>query len=121
MRIEYHRTLIADRARNRALHAALGQVIRKGETVVADIGAGTGLLGLMAARLGAREVYLYEMADVAGVAAEVLKKNRVKNCHLMPCSSLDMVDPPRARCRDFRNARQLCVRREYDRNTKRRT
>lgn len=95
MRIEYHRTLIADRARNRALFAALKAVIRKGETVVADIGAGTGVIGLMAARLGAKEVYLYEMAEVAGVAAEILKKNRVHNCHLMPCSSLDMVEPPR--------------------------
>ena len=50
MRIEYHRTLIADRVRNDAFKAALSRVIRKGETVVADIGAGTGLLGLMAAR-----------------------------------------------------------------------
>lgn len=96
MRIEYHRTLIADRVRNRALFAALKAVIRKGETVVADIGAGTGLIGLMAARLGAKHVYLYEMAEVAAVAAEVLKQNRVRNCELMPCSSLEMVDPPRA-------------------------
>lgn len=95
MRIEYHRTLIADGVRNAALFAALEHVIGKGETVVADIGAGTGLIGLMAARLGAREVYLYEMAEVAGVAAEIVKKNRARNCHVMPCSSLDMVDPPR--------------------------
>lgn len=95
MRIEYHRTLIADHVRNRALLAALKQVVNKGQTTVADIGAGTGLLGLMAARLGAKDVYLYEMAEVAGVADEVLKKNRVKNCHLMPFSSRDMVDPPR--------------------------
>ena len=95
MRIEYHRTLIADRVRNRALMEALKKIIRKGETVVADIGAGTGLIGLMAARLGAKEVHLYEMAEVVAVADEVLKRNRVRNCHLMPCSSLDMVDPPR--------------------------
>lgn len=95
MRIEYHRTLIADRVRNRALFAALRKLIRKGETTVADIGAGTGLIGMMAARLGAREVFLYEMAEVASVAAEVQKRNRARNCHLLPCSSLEMVDPPR--------------------------
>jgi len=95
MRIEYHRTLIADRVRNDAFKAALSRVIRKGETVVADIGAGTGLLGLMASRLGAREVYLYEMAEVAAVAQEILKKNRARNCHLMPCHSTEMQDPPR--------------------------
>lgn len=94
MRIEYHRTLIADRVRNEALFAALKSVIRKGETVVADIGAGTGLLGLMAAKLGAKEVYLYEAAEVAGVAAQILKANRARNCHLMPCHSTEMQDPP---------------------------
>lgn len=96
MRIEYHRTLIADRVRNEAFHAALTRVVEKGRTVVADIGAGTGLLGLMAAKLGAKDVYLYETAEVAGVAVEVLKANRAKNCHLMPCHSAEMQDPPKA-------------------------
>ena len=94
MRIEYHRTLIADRVRNEALFAALKAVIRKGETVVADIGAGTGLLGLMASKLGAKTVYLYETAEVAGVAHQILKANKARNCHLMPCHSTEMHDPP---------------------------
>lgn len=96
MRIEYHRTLIADRIRNEAFHRALKSVIETGHTTVADIGAGTGLLGLMAAHLGAREVYLYETAEVAGVATQVLKANRARACHLMPCHSTEMQDPPRA-------------------------
>jgi hypothetical protein len=95
MRIEYHRTLIADRVRNQAFEAALRAVIKKGETTVADIGTGTGLLALMAAKLGAREVFLYETAEVAGVAAKVLKANRARNCHLIPCHSTEMVDPPK--------------------------
>jgi SAM-dependent methyltransferase len=95
MRIEYHRTLIADGVRNAAFEAALRQVIKKGETVVADVGAGTGLLGLLAARLGAREVHLYEVGAVAGVAREILKRNRARNCHLMPCHSTEMQDPSR--------------------------
>jgi len=93
MRIEYHRTLIADRVRNEAFWAALSKVIRKGETIVADIGAGTGLLAVMAARLGAREVYLYETAEIAGIAAEVIKKNKLRNCHLIPCHSTEMQNP----------------------------
>ena len=95
MRIEYHRTLIADRARNDAFHRALSKCIVKGKTVVADIGAGTGLLGMMAAKLGAREVFLYETAEVAGVAAAHLKANRAKACHILPCHSTEMQDPPR--------------------------
>ncbi|MDO9383931.1 MAG: 50S ribosomal protein L11 methyltransferase [Hyphomicrobiaceae bacterium] len=95
MRIEYHRTLIADRVRNDAFHRALAKSIVKGKTVVADIGAGTGLLGLMAAKLGAREVFLYETAEVAAVAAAHLKANRAKACHIIPCHSTEMQDPPR--------------------------
>jgi len=95
MRIEYHRTLIADRVRNEAFGRALASVIKRGETTVADIGAGTGLLALMAVRLGAREVFLYEAAEVAGVAAKALKANRARNCHLFPCHSTEMVDPPK--------------------------
>ena len=95
MRIEYHRTLIADRVRNQAFEAALRAVIKKGITSVADIGAGTGLLALMAVKLGAREVFLYEAAEVAGVAAKILKANGARNCHLFPCHSTEMVDPPK--------------------------
>ncbi|MEQ1711798.1 MAG: 50S ribosomal protein L11 methyltransferase [Hyphomicrobium sp.] len=96
MRIEYHRTLIADGVRNRAFRDALQAVIVPGVTTVADIGAGTGLLGLIASKLGAKEVYLYETAEVAGVAAEILKRNRATNCHLFPCHSTEMDDPPLA-------------------------
>lgn len=95
MRIEYHRTLIADAVRNDAFRQALAAVIERGKTTVADIGAGTGLIGLMAARLGARAVHLYEAAEVAGVAAETLRRNRAKSCHLYPCHSTEMDDPPR--------------------------
>lgn len=95
MRIEYHRTLIADHVRNSVLYDALKAVIVPGQTTVADIGAGTGLLGLMAARLGAKEVYLYETAEVAGVAEQVIAASGFENCWLMPCHSSEMQEPPK--------------------------
>ncbi|HMN36668.1 MAG TPA: 50S ribosomal protein L11 methyltransferase [Hyphomicrobium sp.] len=95
MRIEYHRTLIADKVRNEAFYKALKAAIVPGRTIVADIGAGTGVLGLMASKLGAREVLLFEVSEVAGVAAKVLKANRAKNCQVIPCHSTEFHDPPR--------------------------
>jgi len=96
MRIDYHRTLIADTVRNEAFFAALKAVIIPGVTTVADIGAGTGLLGLMAHKLGAKSVTLYETAAVGAVAQAILKANRAKGCTLIPCHSAEMIDPPRA-------------------------
>lgn len=95
MRIEYHRTLIADKVRNDAFYQALKAVIVPGKTIVADIGAGTGLLGLMASKLGARDVLLFEVAEVAQVATKVLKANRAKNCQIIPCHSTEFQNPPR--------------------------
>ena len=95
MRIEYHRTLLADRVRNAALHAALARLIVKGETTVADIGAGTGFLGFLAARLGARRVDLYEAAGVASVARKLLRQNRLRNCRLFEMHSTEVMDPDR--------------------------
>ena len=95
MRIEYHRTLLADRVRNAAFHAALERVIVKGETVVADIGAGTGFLGFMAAKLGAARVDLYEAAEIAEVARKLLRHNRVANCRIAEMHSTQVAAPDR--------------------------
>ena len=93
MRIEYHRTLLADRVRNAAFHAALSGLIVKGETTVADIGAGTGFLGFLAAKLGAKRVDLYETAEIAAVARKLLRHNRLANCRIAEMHSTDVAAP----------------------------
>ncbi len=95
MRIEYHRTLLADRVRNAAFQAALARVVVTGVTTVADIGAGTGFLGFLAAKLGARRVDLYEAAGVAGVARKLLRHNRLSNCRLFDMHSTEAIEPER--------------------------
>jgi SAM-dependent methyltransferase len=95
MRIEYHRTLLADRVRNAAFHAALARHIVKGETTVADIGAGTGFLGFLAAKLGAKRVDLYERAEIAAVARKLLRHNRLSNCRIAEVHSTDVASPDR--------------------------
>jgi protein arginine N-methyltransferase 1 len=95
MRIEYHRTLLADRVRNEAFHAALRQRIVPGATTVADIGAGTGFLGFLAAKLGALRVDLYEAAEVALLARRLVTRNRLANCRIAQVHSTEVVDPDR--------------------------
>src|SRR5688572_7397167 len=95
MRIEYHRTLIADRVRLDAYRRALAQVIRKGHSTVADIGTGTGVLAMLAAKLGAKKVYAYEKADIGAVAERLVKLNKLRNIEVIPARSTEIIDPPR--------------------------
>lgn len=72
---DWHRSILADEVRNAAYDAALRRVVRPGSRVL-DIGAGSGLLAMMAARAGATEVVSCEMsAAMAGVAAEIVRLN----------------------------------------------
>lgn len=95
MRIEYHRTLIADQVRIAAFHEALSRVIEKGRTTVADIGTGTGLLAFLAARLGAKKVLAYETAEIGAVAEKLKALNRMKAVDLIPGSSTEIIEPVR--------------------------
>lgn len=93
MRIEYHRTLLADRVRNAAFHAALKSVIKPGETLVADIGTGTGFLGFLAAKLGAKRVDMYDEGDIAEVARKLLRHNGLKTCRIAHVHSTAIAEP----------------------------
>lgn len=95
MLIEFHRRMLADEVRSAAFEAALRRVIRPGETTVADIGAGTGVLGFMAQRLGAREVHLVERGAVIELAARLADANRIPGLHFWQADSGDIADPPR--------------------------
>jgi protein arginine N-methyltransferase 1 len=95
MRIEYHRTLVADRVRVAAFRDALAGLIEKGRSVVVDIGTGTGILAMLAARLGAKKVYAYEKAEIGAVAERLIKTNRLRNIEVIPARSTEIIDPPR--------------------------
>ena len=96
MRIEYHRTLIADRVRITAFQEALSRVIVKGKSTVADIGTGTGLLAFLAAKLGARKVWAYEAAEIGAVAEKLKSLNRMRAVELIPGRSTEIIEPERA-------------------------
>jgi protein arginine N-methyltransferase 1 len=94
MSIEFHRRMLADRVRHDAFRKALGQTIEPGKSVVADIGAGTGVLAFFARELGAREVWLYEPGAALALAEAIAVRNGIDGLNLVPARSLDVVDPP---------------------------
>lgn len=57
-----HGLMIADAVRMDAYQAALERTVRPG-SIVLDVGTGTGMMALMACRLGARRVYAVEPGD----------------------------------------------------------
>lgn len=94
MLIEFHRRMLADEVRAAAFEAALRRVIVPGQTRVADIGAGTGVLAFMASRLGAKEVHLIEHGAVIELAARLAEANALAGLHFWPAHSAEILDPP---------------------------
>ena len=71
----WHFTMLSDEVRNRAYHEAIKSLVKEGDHVL-DIGAGTGLLSLMAAEAGAERVTAFEMlSDIALIAQKVVSDN----------------------------------------------
>jgi len=66
--------MLADRVRVEAYANALRRTVRP-DSMVVDIGAGTGILTLLACRFGARRVFTIETDDVIQVAREVIRAN----------------------------------------------
>ena len=73
---EIHRTMICDRVRTEAFRQAITAAVRPGD-VVLDVGAGSGILSLFAARAGAARVYAVEQTSIAVLAQELARSNGV--------------------------------------------
>lgn len=74
--LEYHRMLLDDAVRTSSYERALRRLVRPGD-VVLDLGCGSGLLSLLAARLGAARVLAVESMPIAGLARELAAANRL--------------------------------------------
>ncbi len=73
---EVHRSMISDRVRTEAFQRAIEFVVHSGD-IVLDVGAGSGILSVFAARAGAARVYAVEQTSVAVLAQELAAANGV--------------------------------------------
>ena len=69
-----HARMLHDDRRTSDYVAALSQAVRPGD-VVLDIGTGSGVLAIAAARAGAKQVYAVEASDIAEAAERVFALN----------------------------------------------
>ena len=72
--VELQRRMVSDRPRTNAFAAAIREVVQPGD-VVLDVGTGTGILAMFAAKAGAQKVYAIDATDIAEVATDLVKAN----------------------------------------------
>jgi hypothetical protein len=74
--LSVHNRMLNDRARTSSFITGIEEVVAAGDVVV-DIGTGTGVLAVAAARAGAKHVYAIEASDIARSAQTVFEANGV--------------------------------------------
>jgi precorrin-6B methylase 2 len=88
-----HIDMLDDRARTDAYIEAIANAVKPGDVVV-DLGTGTGILAVAAARAGARRVYAIERGGIADVAARVFADNDVDDRVVLLRGLSSELDPP---------------------------
>ncbi|NOT56171.1 MAG: methyltransferase domain-containing protein [Deltaproteobacteria bacterium] len=76
--VDEHRQYLSDHVRVAAFRQAIHEVVKPGDVVV-DLGAGTGILGLLACQAGAARVYAIESGGMIEVARSLARANGFQN------------------------------------------
>lgn len=88
-----HRTYLADVARLTMYRRAIEQLVKPGMAVL-DLGSGTGILGMMAARAGARRVYAVEQGPIIATARAVARDNNFDGVIVHVAGSHESIELP---------------------------
>jgi predicted nicotinamide N-methyase len=88
----YHLAMLNDVTRNDAFYRALKKHVTP-DSVVVDVGAGSGLLSLMAASLGAKRVYSVERRQqlCSQVLTEIVRRNGFESVVIPLCGDAQQV------------------------------
>ena len=93
---DFHHSMLADELRTTSFLSAIEATVNPGDVVV-DIGTGTGVLSVFAAKSGASRVYAIEQEAIIGVAREIASRNGLSDIiTFIEGSSLDVELPEKA-------------------------
>lgn len=76
--LEQQRWMVSDQSRTDAFEKAISEVVKPGDVVI-DVGAGTGILSLFAAKAGARRVVGVERSNMANFARDLIQSNGLQD------------------------------------------
>lgn len=76
--LRFHRSMLADEDRLDAFRRAIEASVHPGDAVL-DLGSGSGVLAILAARAGARIVYAVEATEIIEIARQVARENGVED------------------------------------------
>ena len=91
-RLEDHRPMLFDAVRNGAYADAIVEAVTP-DSVVVDLGAGLGLHGMLAARAGARKVYLVEPEPILEITRRIVAANNLNNVELLAACGEELEVP----------------------------
>jgi predicted RNA methylase len=89
-----HERLLADRARTDAYHRAIARYVAPNDTVI-ELGTGSGILSLFAARRGARKILAIDHSDIIDVASRVAEANGLSRISFIKTRSKQLRLPER--------------------------
>lgn len=91
----WHERMLADRVRVEAYRAAMPGIVPPGSTVV-DLGTGTGILAMLAAKAGAGRVVAIDHSKVIDLASAIARQNGINNIDFKRMHSSELSLPSRA-------------------------
>ena len=93
---DFHHSMLADELRTTSFLSAIKASVKPGDVVV-DIGTGTGVLSVFAAKAGASRVYAIEQEPIIEVARDIASRNGLSDIiTFIEGSSLEIEIPERA-------------------------
>ncbi|MBU0761838.1 MAG: 50S ribosomal protein L11 methyltransferase [Candidatus Altiarchaeota archaeon] len=87
--VEVHQTLLKDEVRINSFRDAIKKSVKPGDTVL-DVGTGTGILAMLAAKQKAKKVVAVDSSDIIYTAKKIAEKNKIKNIDFIRADIRDL-------------------------------